>query len=84
MENEARGQTIAMREIPESERSHDPLSDPSKEAVLGERNVLGNTFAEIAREGSIEYKPTTAETVPMSVSTQETLKKALELGDWAQ
>jgi hypothetical protein len=82
--NQSLGQTVTARELPESQRSHDPLSDPSKEAVLGERNVLGNTFAEIAREGSIEYRQPATSNLPEAVSTQTLLDKALQLGAEAQ
>ena len=71
MKNEQVGNTIAF-ETPEQLAAVGPATG---HAVVP--TATGKTFAEIAREKSIEYKPGTVETIPETVSLDRLKNNAM-------
>jgi hypothetical protein len=72
--NEQTGNTIRFETPEQLAKVGEPLIHAP---VVGERKVLGNTFTEIAREKSIEYRPSRGENIPEQVSTQQLHAEAI-------
>jgi hypothetical protein len=68
MKNEELGNSIPMKTSEQLIKEGGPtIAAP----VVGERNVMGNTFAEITRKSPSEYKPSYVEKIPETVSLDQ-------------